>query len=211
MPKFLILVNGKPVGFFSSSRGIRQGDPLSPFLYIIMGKALGRAIKASHANQQLEGVKISKDFVATHQQFVDDNLLLGLENVNEAKHLIQIFEMYGRASSQLRNKDKTKVFFFSTSVSLQTRILRILNCKEECLPCTYLGIPIDRGLRNSKLWDPLKIKVESSANGWKGKWFSWAGRLVMIQAVILALPTYLLSILSLTSSANTYIIKKMRA
>lgn len=110
-PKFSILVNGNPTGFSSSSRGIRQGYPLSPFLYIIMGEALGRAIKASHANQQL-GVKITKDFVATHQQFADNNLLLGSTNVKEAKHLNQILEMYGRASGQQRNKHKLK---FSSS------------------------------------------------------------------------------------------------
>lgn len=43
--KFSILINGKPEGYFSSSKGIRQGDPLSPFLLIIMAEAFGRGIR----------------------------------------------------------------------------------------------------------------------------------------------------------------------
>ncbi|XP_057850523.1 uncharacterized protein LOC131061033 [Cryptomeria japonica] len=83
-PRFAILVNGKPEGFFSSSKGIRQGDPISPFLFIIMAEALGRAIKSRHASKFLEGIKITTNFVATYQQFADNNLLLGTERSKEA-------------------------------------------------------------------------------------------------------------------------------
>lgn len=82
-PRFSILVNGKPEGLFSSSKGVRQGDPISPFLFIIIAEAFGRAIKSRHANKHLEGIKTT-NFVATHQQFVDDNLLLGTTRSKEA-------------------------------------------------------------------------------------------------------------------------------
>lgn len=52
--------------------------------------------------------------------------------------------------------------------------------------------------------------MDQNINSWKGKWLSWARRLVMFQAIISALPIYLLSFLSLTAGANSFIIKTMR-
>lgn len=93
---------------------------------------------------------------------------------------------------------------------MENRILRIFNCKKGTLPCIYLRIPIDRGLRNSNLWDPLKIKMDQNVDSWKGKWLSWAGRLIMLQVVISILPIYLMSFLALFAGMNSFIIQKMR-
>lgn len=103
-PKFSILINGKPTCFFSCSRGIRQGDPISPFLYIIMVEALGRAIKSNQSNNLLEGVEVTTNYVVTHQQFADDNLLLGATKVKEAIQLKMLLESFGKASGQINNK-----------------------------------------------------------------------------------------------------------
>lgn len=83
-PRFSILINGKMEGFFSSYKGICQGDPISPFLFTIMAEALGRAIKYKHSSKDLEGMKITTNFVAMHQQFANDSILLGAAKSKEA-------------------------------------------------------------------------------------------------------------------------------
>ncbi|GLJ06187.1 hypothetical protein SUGI_0033030 [Cryptomeria japonica] len=77
-PKFSVLVNGSSHGFFSSIRGIRKGDPLSPFLFIIMAKALGQSIRALQQDGRLVGVNVATGVEKkTHLQFVDYTILFG--------------------------------------------------------------------------------------------------------------------------------------
>jgi hypothetical protein len=96
---FSILLNGVPTKPFSPSGGIRQGDPLSPFLFIIMAEGLSRSIKAALANNLLEGLPlhdISPPIL--HSQFVDDTLLMGSPTVREATTLQEILETFSTAS-----------------------------------------------------------------------------------------------------------------
>lgn len=66
--KISVLINGTPEGFFETSRGIRQGDPLSPFLYIIMAKAFGRALNQAHIEGKINGIIVTEKVPnITHQ------------------------------------------------------------------------------------------------------------------------------------------------
>ena len=73
---FSILLNGAPSNTFTPSRGLRQGDPISPFLFVLMMEGLGRAIKAANVEGRIQGIKLTLDGEAnTHQQFLDDTML----------------------------------------------------------------------------------------------------------------------------------------
>lgn len=75
-PKNFILINGSPKYFFESSRGIRQGGPLSLFLFIIMLEALGRALRNAQERGLIESIKITSGVpTITQQQFVDDKII----------------------------------------------------------------------------------------------------------------------------------------
>jgi len=84
-----MLLNGGPHQPFIPSRGIRQGDPLSPFLFFIMAEGLGRSLaKAKHRNQ-LKGIKpLHQGTTVTHQQFVDATMLMGAPIVQEIRTII---------------------------------------------------------------------------------------------------------------------------
>ena len=76
MTSFSILLNGAPSSTFTPSRGLRQGDPLSPFLFVLMMEGLGRVIKIANAEGRIHGIKLTMDGEAnTNQQFVDDTML----------------------------------------------------------------------------------------------------------------------------------------
>lgn len=73
---FSILLNGAPSNTFTFSRGLKQGDPLSPFLFVLMMEGLGRAIRRENVEGRIQGIKLTLDGEAnTHQQFVDDTML----------------------------------------------------------------------------------------------------------------------------------------
>lgn len=77
-----------------------------------MVEALVRAIKSKQSNNLLEGVKVTTNYVVTHQQFADDNLLLGAEKFKEATQLKMILESFGKALGQISNKENFLIFLF---------------------------------------------------------------------------------------------------
>eukprot|EP00253_Pinus_taeda_P029932 PITA_29932 len=111
---FSILVNGIPSSTFHPSRGIRQGDPLSPFLFVIMAEGLGRSIKAAISIGNFKGISIHQAPTSSHQQFVDDNMIFGHSSVQEARSLNSILDTFSKASGALINKVKSQIFFFNT-------------------------------------------------------------------------------------------------
>eukprot|EP00253_Pinus_taeda_P004682 PITA_04682 len=93
-----ILLNGAPSKTFKPSRGLKQGDPLSPFLFILMMEGLGRAIRAAKEEGRIQGLRLTHGVdTVTHQQFVDDTMLHGTPTVKEAKAFKQILSEFSRA------------------------------------------------------------------------------------------------------------------
>jgi hypothetical protein len=95
---FSILINGVPSRPFSPSRGIIQGDPLSPFLFIIMAKGLSRSIHVAIASNLLTGPPLHGiSPPISHSQFVDDTLMMGTPTAREAQSLLSILQTFSEA------------------------------------------------------------------------------------------------------------------
>lgn len=93
-----MLVNGSPEGFFAASRGLRQGDPLSPFLFIIMAEALGHSLENARTSW-VDGIQVTSSLPSiAHQQFANDTMLFGSASAREARRLKGILDKYFLAS-----------------------------------------------------------------------------------------------------------------
>ena len=93
-----LMLNGTPTKTFKPSRGLRQGDPLSPFLFIIEADGLSRLIKARVSSGKLKGLRLwGEELTITHQQFVDDVMMYSQANPKEAKKLVEILEKFTKA------------------------------------------------------------------------------------------------------------------
>lgn len=127
---------------------MRQGDPLSRSLFIIMAEAFSRISKSKHCQGFWRGAHIEGTSVSvTHSLFVDDTLLFGKSNVQEAKQIRQTLDLYMAVSGQRINAQKSKIYLFNTNDVVTRKIVDTLGFSQECLPTTYLGIPF--------LWVPI--------------------------------------------------------
>lgn len=203
---FSILVNGFPSQPFRPSKGIRQGDPLSPFLFILMAEGLGRLIKHSYFSQQLKGLSIHNSPAITHQQFVDDNMLYGYPSVQEAPRFKSLLNDFSEASGATINKSKSQIFFFHTPPVVKTAVARILGFLVASIPSTYLGTPMIASSIKHSAWRRLLEKIKQRLNRWTYRSLNIASRVVLIKAVLQAMPLYLFSILA----APKWFLKRLR-
>lgn len=112
---FSRLINSDHTELFGAFRGLRQGDPLSPYLFILLAEGLGRMIKHNVGLGIIQGWKWGNDLQPqSHLQFVDDTTLMGLAWVREATNLHKVLDVYLAALGQLINEDKSSILFFNT-------------------------------------------------------------------------------------------------
>jgi hypothetical protein len=204
---FSILVNGVPSQPFSPSRGIRQGDPLSPFLFVIMVEGLGCYIKASIQNGSLQGLPLhGLQPTASHSQFVDDTLLMNTPTMQEAIKLSSILSDFSEASDTTFNLAKSQLFFFNTPVAIQQHLSQLLNTLVCTLPSRYLGLPLSDSAARNISWDSLLLSITNRLSNWTFRSLNLPARLVLLKSVLQAIPTYLFSALAAPQS----VIKKIR-
>jgi hypothetical protein len=164
---FSILINGVPSSPFSPTRGIRQGDPLSPFLFIILAEGLNRTLKVAISDCSLSGLTLHGiSPPISHSQFIYDSLLMGVPTVREALRIKSIINLFCEASGMDVNLSKSQIFFFNTPVEIQHHLTLLLGFTCNTLPSTYLGIPlIDNPLKNLS-WDSLLSKFRKKLSLW---------------------------------------------
>ena len=128
---YSVLVNGEPCGMIHPTRGIRQGDPLSPFLFLLYTEGLNRLIKQADLNGDIHGFSLCRrSQKLTHLLFfffVDNSLLFCRATLDECGKVLEILDMYKGASCQKVNRSKIALFFTkSTTVDIRSKIKEAL-------------------------------------------------------------------------------------
>ena len=189
---YSILVNGEPKGLIHPSRGLRQGDPHSPFMFLLCTEGLHGLINKAASNGDITGFSLCKHGPKlTHLFFVDDSLLFCRANSTECSKVMDLLSVYEDVSGQKINRDKTALFFSKSVTEANRQIIKgILGVREIRHYEKYLGLPslTRKGKRVS--FDYIKERIWRKLQGWVGKLLSQARREVLIKAVIQAIPTY---------------------
>lgn len=155
--KTSILVNGSPTKEFFMERGVRQGDPLSPFLFLIVAEGLNVVMKKAVEEGYFKGLKIGNDEVClSHLQYVDDTLIFGEWSDRNAKNLIRIMKCFQHASGLKINNCKSKVYGVGANDSEVESLADRMGCLPGKFPCSYLGLPIGVNMRRVDYWRLLK-------------------------------------------------------
>ncbi|KAM6552088.1 hypothetical protein CsatB_001896 [Cannabis sativa] len=186
-----LLLNGSVVGKFSPERGLRQGDPLSPSLYIVAAETLSRLLFSKENQGLLKGFKLGRNGTPiTHLMFADDIILFSEASIREARTLLDCLNSYCQCSGQSISFPKSSVFF-SRGVSGR---------KAQAIAQT----------KRTEDTQHLVDKVIQRIQGWKVKLLSSAGKMCLIKSVGSSLSNYVASSDVIPTSTANKIDKLLR-
>ncbi|XP_042983328.1 uncharacterized protein LOC122312726 [Carya illinoinensis] len=196
-PWFSVVMKGVPKGFFKGGRGLRQGDPISPYLFILVEDIFSRMI-----NNQIHMSKIipfhhpQGSPIISHLLYADDTVLFCNGGKASLKAITDVLKTYEQWSGQAVNKNKSHIFFSTQiSASRHRALLRFTGFTEGSFPFKYLGVPIITGRLKIPHFDDLIAKVQSKLEGWQARLLSSGAHLTLIKHVLQSILVHSLSIL----------------
>jgi len=201
-PSMTLLWNGEKADPFKPARGLRQGDPLSPYLFVLCMERLCHQIEISVASKEWKPINLSLGGPKlSHICFADDLILFAEASVAQIRVIRQVLERFCVASGQKVSLEKSKIFF-SDNVS---RDLATLISNESGIKATkdlgkYLGMPVLHKRINKDTFGDVVERVASRLAGWRCRFLSLAGRITLTKSVLSSIPVHTMSTISLPQS-----------
>lgn len=188
--RFSVRINGESEGYFSSSRGIRQGDPISPFLFVIVMDALSEMLDKvkSHPNFKLHHKM--EQIELNHLCFADDLMLFCRGEENSIKLLMETLNTFFTFSGLRMNTHKSTCYLSNPPPGLKSWIVDSLGIQMGLLPAKFLGVPLITQKLKKADCIPLITKITSRVDSWTAIYLSLAGRLQLVHSVLQAIYSY---------------------
>lgn len=199
-PSVQVLVNGFPTNPINSQCGLRQGYPLSPYLFLLCLNVLSKHLSKLQDEKEVMGIKIGRSSPRiNHMFFADDNIVFFKANINSCQTIHQLLTNFVRFSRLVKNDNKSQVNFSPNTPAKFVRLMRkILRCKHSTTIGVYLGNCLDGENQKANAFQRIIDMISSRVHGWKRKTLSQAGRITLIKSTIVFLSSYYLSHISLT-------------
>ncbi|GKD67130.1 putative RNA-directed DNA polymerase, partial [Tanacetum coccineum] len=189
-----ILVNGSPMEEFGLERGVRQGDPLSPFRFILAAERLNTIVTEAVEKGIFRGVVVGENKVSvSHLQYADDTIFFGEWNKENAKTLMCILKCFEEVSGLKVNYNKSKVYGIGVTERELSDTASWIGCGIGDFPFTYSGLLIGENMRRVKAWCTVEEIFKNRLSDWKAKTMSFGGRLTLVKSVLGSLPLYYFS------------------
>ena len=204
--KMSMLVNGSLTEEFCLEKGLRQGDPLSPFLFNIAVQGLSCMLQRGCDLGLTTGINIGNiGPIISHLQFADDTLIFSsnsLYSMRNIKRILLCFELVSGLKVNFYKSSNVGVGVTAHTCNFTAQLLR---CKQDQLPLMYLGLPIGGNLGRTMMWNPIVRNISCRLASWKGIFLSTRGRLCLIKSVLSNLPIYYLSMFPMPATVASKI------
>lgn len=190
-----VLINGSPTSILRLQRGLRQGDPLSPFLFDLAVEPLNLLIQQATSMKLWEGIEVSRGgFKLTHLQYTDDTVMFCPQNIDYLMNIKKILLLFNLAWGLQVNFFKSSIIGMNLEPDWIKFAAKSLQRRIGELPFMYLGLPIGSNASRLKSWEPILEKMRKKLASWKGRMLSIGGRLILIKASLSSLPLYYMSL-----------------
>ena len=160
-PSFSVRINGKAYGNILPSKGLRQGDPLSPYLFLLCAEGFTSLLAKAEREGRLHGVSICRRAPSvSHLLFADDSLLFCQATQDEVQTILEVLQLYAVSSRQCINLEKSSVYFSSNMEEERRQGIKdLLGVKEVERFESYLGLPTLVGWAKYQTFSVLKDRV----------------------------------------------------
>ncbi|GKB64852.1 RNA-directed DNA polymerase, eukaryota [Tanacetum coccineum] len=192
-----VLVNGSPTKEFQFQKGLRQGDPLSPFLFLLVMESLHFSFTRAMNFGFFKGIKIGgqESVNICHLFYADDAVFIGEWKEENFRNLVYILHCFYLASGLRINVHKCSLMGVG-GVNFDKVCIRasVIGCEAAKPPFKYLGVLVGNNMSRIHNWDVVINKVLSRLSKWKAKTLSIGGRYTLTKSVLSVLPTYYFSL-----------------
>lgn len=189
-----VLVNGSPSGEFKLERGLRQGDPLSPFLFLIVAEGLGLLVNKAIDEGLLEAAVLGREkILVSHLQYADDTIFISSAKQDNAWAMRCLLRNFELISGLKVNYSKSSIMGINVDRNILESMAGILGCVIGTVPFSYLGIKVGVRYKRELEWSDTIQKVKNRLKGWEHRKLSIGGRVTLLNAVLTTIPIYHLS------------------
>lgn len=187
--------NGSSIGPIQPTRGLRQGDPLSPYLFLLCVEGLSNSLSNAANEGLIHGAQIcSAAPVVTYLLFADDSFLFFRASRGEAEIVKGLLNTYETLSGQSVNFQKSGIHFSSNvHQRVRTELSNILGVSNNLHDSKYIGLPSLVGRSKKKVFGFIKDKLWKRVQSWRPKSISQAGKTILIKNGAQSIPSYCMS------------------
>ncbi|GJV21152.1 uncharacterized protein Tco_1370172 [Tanacetum coccineum] len=182
---YSISINGDIHGWFNGKRGLRQGDPLSPYLFTLVMEVLTLILQRRVQNaEDFQYHHLCKEQRIVNLCFANDIFLFTRGNPNSFRVIMDVLEEFKNVSGLVPSIPKSTALFCNVLNALKANILSSMPFAEGTLPVRYLGVPL---ISSRLLYRDCKVLIEmleSRVNDWRNKFLSLAGQLQLVRSVL---------------------------
>jgi hypothetical protein len=211
--QFSVLVNGSPEGFFSCSRGLRQGDPLSPLLFLLVMEVLSRMLRKVEEEGLIQGFRAGSNAVdglcISHLLYADDTILFCDADPDQLLYVRMVLTCFEAVTGLRVNMAKSEMVPIGEVQNISD-LADSLCCHIGGFPLSYLGMPLGASYKAVAVWNSILEKLERRLSGWQKLYLSKGGRLTLLKSTLSSLPTYFLSLFTIPISVVRRIEKLQR-